>query len=53
MNSSNIEFLLKSVMRSFFDYFPTKHNSVIHVNKLGQLPIGKLCRQCVLLLRND
>ena len=48
-----IEFLLKSIMISFSDYFPAKNNSVIRVNKLGQLPIGKLCKQCVLLLCND
>ena len=44
----NIEFLLKSIMRPSSDYFPAKNNSVIRVNKLG-----KLCRQCVLLLCND
>ena len=49
----NIKFLLKSIMRPSSDYFPAKYNSVIHANKLGQLPIGKLCRQCVLLLFND
>ena len=41
--------ILKSTMRSSSDYFPTKNNSVhalICVNKLCQLPIGKLCRQC-------
>ena len=54
----NIEFLLKSIMRWSSNYFPAKNNSVILVNKLGrtilgQLAIGKLCRQCVLLLCND
>ena len=32
----NIEFLLKSIMRSSSDYFPAKNNSVIRVNKLGR-----------------
>ena len=32
----NIEFLLKSIMRSSSDYFPTKNNSFIRVNKLGR-----------------
>ena len=42
----NIEFLLKSTMRLSSDYFPDNNNSVIRGNKLGQLLIGKLCRQC-------
>ena len=52
----NIEFLLKSIIRLSSDYFPAQNNSIIRVNKLGQLPIGKLCRCCVdnvLLLCND
>ena len=32
----NIEFLLKSIMRSSSNYFPAKNNSVILVNKLGR-----------------
>ena len=32
----NIEFLLKSIMRSSSNYFPAKNNSVTLVNKLGR-----------------